>query len=235
MGWASIFDRAKKYRIVLAYAIEIAYKEKILRRQIRRDRGMVRKRAPGAGRPPRGEYRGKSATITTRIKPDTRSALEYAARASHRSLSQEIERRLRESLSSNERQAGPIRAIGELAKIAAERVEEVTGKGWLTDPFTAEAVRHTTDAVLAHFAPRRQASHPIPDRLERLAAAMPSEIAEAYRRPIALALMQAAGITAWIEGTYRVEPPNEWSDPFDPIFLRWQLFRDLGLKKEEPK
>ena len=192
---------------------------------------MARKRAPGAGRPPRGEYRGKSATITTRIKPDTRLALEDAARANRRSLSQEIERRLRESLS--ERQAGHIRAIGGLAKIATERIEEVTGKDWLSDPFTAEAVRHTVDTVLAHFAPPRQASPTVPDRLERVAAAMPSEMAEAYRRPIALGLMQAIGITAWIESAYRIEPPNEWSDPFDPRFFRQQLFRDLVKNKKE--
>ena len=201
---------------------------------------MARTRAPGAGRPPRGEYTGKSATITTRIKPDTRLALEGAARANRRSLSQEIEHRLRESLSSTERSrslkepwAGHIRAIGELAKIATERTEEVTGKDWLSDPFTAEAVRHTVDTVLAHFAPPRQASHTVPDRLERLAAAMPSEMAEAYRRPIALGLMQAIGITAWIESAYRIEPPNEWSDPFDPRFFRQQLFRDLVKNKKE--
>ena len=194
---------------------------------------MARKRAPGAGRPPRGEYTGKSATITTRIKPDTRLALEDAARANRRSLSQEIERRLRESLS--ERQAGHIRAIGGLAKIATERIEEVTGKDWLSDPFTAEALRHTVDTVLAHFAPPRQASHTVPEQIERLAASMPSDLADAYRRPIALALMQATGITAWIESAHRIEPPNEWSDPFDPIFLRRQLFRDLGLKKEGGK
>jgi hypothetical protein len=225
----------------LAYASELAYKEMTLCRQIRPGAVMKRKRAPGAGRPPRGEYRGKSATITTRIKPDTRFALEDAARARRQSLSQEIERRLRESLSSSERspwgkrQAGRIRAIGELAKIATERIEEVTDRDWLTDPFTSEAVRHTIDAVLAHFAPPRQESHTVPEQIERLAAAMPSDLADAYRRPIALALMQATGITAWIESADRIEPPNEWSDPFDPIFLRRQLFRDLGLKKEGGK
>jgi hypothetical protein len=201
-----------------------------------------RKRAPGAGRPPRGEFRGKSATITTRIKPETRLALEDAARAHRRSLSQEIERRLRESLSSSERsslsgerQPPHIRAIGELAKIATERIEVVTDKDWLRDAFTAEAVRHTIDQVLSHFAPPRQASHTVPDQIERLSAAMPSDLADAYRRPIALALMQATSITAWIESAHRIEPPNEWSDPSDPISLRQQLYRDLGAKKEGRK
>ena len=30
---------------------------------------MAKKRAPGAGRKPRGEFKGKSATLTTRITP----------------------------------------------------------------------------------------------------------------------------------------------------------------------
>jgi hypothetical protein len=192
---------------------------------------MVRKRAPGAGRKPRGEFAGKSATITTRIRPETRSSLEQAARASRRSLSQEIERRLRESLSSSERRPAHHRVLGELAQLAAENIEQITGTSWIADSFTAEATRHAIDEVLAHFAPPQPASHTIPDRVERMAAAMPREIAEAYRRPVALALMQATGLTAWIESAHRVEQPNEWSDPFDPTFLRRQLFRDLMQKR----
>jgi len=55
---------------------------------------MARKRAPGGGRKPAGEFKGKSATITTRVTPATRAALEQAASANGRSLSQEIESRL---------------------------------------------------------------------------------------------------------------------------------------------
>jgi hypothetical protein len=63
-----------------------------------------RKRAPGAGRKPKGEFTGKSATITTRIRPDTRDALEKVARANRRSLSQEVEFRLRAGLLSTDAQ-----------------------------------------------------------------------------------------------------------------------------------
>jgi uncharacterized protein (DUF1778 family) len=194
---------------------------------------MVRKRAPGGGRKPRGEFAGKSATITTRIMPDTRVGLDQAARASKRSLSQEIERRLRESLSSDVQRADHIRALGELVKLTAESIERITGTSWLTDPFTAEAIRHAIDQVLAHFAPPQSAKGKIPTRIEQMASAMPTEIAEAYRRPVALAVMQATGLTAWVDSAHRVEPPNEWSDPFDPTFLRQQLFRDLASKKQE--
>ena len=40
---------------------------------------MAKKRAPGAGRKPRGEFKGKSATLTTRITSETRAALDRAA------------------------------------------------------------------------------------------------------------------------------------------------------------
>jgi hypothetical protein len=168
--------------------------------------------------------------------PDTRVGLEQAARAGKRSLSQEIERRLRESLSSDVRRADHIRALGELVKLTAENIEQITGTSWLTDPFTAEAVRHAIDQVLSHFAPPQSANGKIPTRIEQIASAMPTEIAEAYKRPVALAVIQATGLTAWVESAQRAEPPNEWSDPFDPIFLRRQLFRDLLCKKpEQPK
>jgi hypothetical protein len=49
------------------------------------------------GPAPKGEYAGKSKVLSTRIRPDTREALSTAAAASGRSLSQEIEHRLRRS------------------------------------------------------------------------------------------------------------------------------------------
>ena len=51
-----------------------------------------------AGRKPKGEYSGKSAVFSTRIRPDTRDALWQAAKASGRTLSQEVEFRLRRSI-----------------------------------------------------------------------------------------------------------------------------------------
>ena len=53
-----------------------------------------RKRAPGAGAKPKGPFKGKSATLTTRITPETRVELERSAQELGRSLSQEVELRL---------------------------------------------------------------------------------------------------------------------------------------------
>jgi hypothetical protein len=205
----------------------------------------ARKRAPGGGRKPHGEFRGKSAVLTTRITQETRDALESAAAASKRSLSQEIESRLRESLTPDNPRARHIRAIGELTKLAAEEIERLTGVGWLTDQFTAEAVRHAVDQVLSHFAPQPSRERTVPTRIEQMAAAMPGDAGEVYRLPMSLGLMEALRLIALIESAPQLDSkgklnaplPNEWSDPFNPDkpFRRWQLFHDLGLGKDRRK
>src|SRR5262245_32900459 len=110
-----------------------------------------RKRAPGGGRKPSGPLKGKSATITTRITPETRMALEQASKASDRSLSQEIEIRLRRSVGPDEKRAKHIKAAEELIRLAAEETERLTGLNWLADRFTAEALRHSIDHLLGRF------------------------------------------------------------------------------------
>ena len=49
------------------------------------------------GPAPKGEYTGKSSVFSTRIRPDLREELEAATKTSGRSLSQEVEHRLRRS------------------------------------------------------------------------------------------------------------------------------------------
>jgi hypothetical protein len=53
------------------------------------------------GAVPRGEFTNKSGVLSTRIREDTRAALQEAAAATKRSLSQEIEHRLRRSFDSD--------------------------------------------------------------------------------------------------------------------------------------
>jgi hypothetical protein len=55
------------------------------------------------GPAPRGEYVGKSSVFSTRIRPDLRQKLEQAAKKTGRSLSQEIEHRLRRSFVEDEK------------------------------------------------------------------------------------------------------------------------------------
>src|SRR5262245_22340666 len=116
---------------------------------------MVRHRRPGGGRKPRGEFRGKSATLTTRITPETRAALERAAAKSDRSLSQEVEARLNLSLRKERTtDARHIRALGEAVMLIARYIERATKKPWNRDANTGQAVRQGCDLLISHFAPR---------------------------------------------------------------------------------
>jgi hypothetical protein len=55
------------------------------------------------GPAPRGEYVGKSSVFSTRIRPDLKLKLEQGAKKSGRSLSQEIEHRLRRTFVDDEK------------------------------------------------------------------------------------------------------------------------------------
>src|SRR5262245_40578619 len=113
---------------------------------------MPRKRAPGAGRKPRGEFKGKTATLTTRITPETRAALERASKRNRLSLSQEVERRLARSVARERTRTPDVLALTEAAAQVADNVQEATGKHWREDAFTGEAIRHGVDFLIRHFA-----------------------------------------------------------------------------------
>ena len=57
-----------------------------------------RKRRPGAGRKPQGEYADRTASFTMRMSQELRDRLDQEAGRSGRVLSQEVEHRLRQSL-----------------------------------------------------------------------------------------------------------------------------------------
>jgi hypothetical protein len=145
--------------------------------------GLARKRAPGGGRKPRGEIKGKSEWFSTRITPETRAALEREAARNERSLSQESERRLRETLVG----LGPdhINSLTQLVRLVMQSVETVIGANpsgdpfrrrvrrssskkpeaarwgrprfseltWHRSAFTHTAVRAAIEAILAHYQP----------------------------------------------------------------------------------
>src|SRR5262249_30562387 len=132
---------------------------------------MARKRASGGGRKPRGPFTGKSRMLTTRITPATRAALVGAAKESGFSLSQEIERRLNDSIAKERNRRSDILALAEAIAFFAEGVERTTRKRWLEDAFTGEALRHGVDALVRHFIPLGAVK--IPPNVEQAAAMLP--------------------------------------------------------------
>ena len=205
-----------------------------------KDMGMARKRAPGGGRKPQGEFRGKAATLTTRITTATRQALDSARRKSGRSLSQEVERRLIDSIQEDLRRGRQrhIRALGETLMMMVQGVERRTGHRWCDDAFTAEALRHGLIFLISHFGP--DGTPKLPKRLKEAAAKLPSELAQHYREPTEIGLSEAGIVITLIERwragdifeisqsaqsvkSVEIQVPNEWS-------AHAQLLRDLSSR-----
>jgi len=199
---------------------------------------MARKRAPGAGRKPRGPFSEKRATFTTRITKATRRDLEHAARKSGLSISQLAERLLRLSLQRPSSGGLHNRALGHVVAILAERIEEDTGAGWLSDPFTGLALIHAVEALLFHFAAVSDGTAPIPAAVEAVAKDMPrGDFAENYRKPAGCGQFRARHLILELEKSRpeKMEDFNEWGVPmfFDaPIDVLRQILRSLTENKK---
>jgi len=113
------------------------------------------KKRPGPA--PKGEYVGKSAVLSTRITQDLRDALESAASTSERSLSQEIEYRLRRSFREDQRVADTFgsRQNYALLRILAGIFDQgpVPASAGLDDPANFNHVMGTITTVLSALRP----------------------------------------------------------------------------------
>ena len=191
---------------------------------------MARKRARGGGRKPAGPYEGKSATLTTRIMPTTRAELYRQAEKNGRSLSQEVEKRLRDSLVPDKRET-PIhtRAIAHAITLLAGQIQRETGKQWSQDPFTGNALRHGIEKLIFHFAPVPNGAAVVPPRVKEAAGKLAPNLRESYLSPELLGGMQAGMLITSIENAPRLPanirlPPGYSIDPWG----FGQILRDVG-------
>lgn len=195
---------------------------------------MVRKRGAGGGRKPRGEFAGKTATLTTRITPATREALERAAQKSGRSLSQEAEHRLDQSLLINRDRRRDVRALGEAIAMLLQCVERATEARWADDAFTCRALQHGIEFLISHFGPREALA--VPPSVKGAAAEMPPALAKRYSSAKGVGVTEAGRVITWIEtwnfndfdvsrrASKSIEDahfPDEWRK-------HWRLLQDLG-------
>lgn len=127
---------------------------------------MAGKRRTGPA--PKGAYAGKSMVLSTRITPETRAALVEAKTKSGRSLSQEIEHRLRRSFDHDERVieifgSRQNYAVLRLIAAAMEITNPVRGGSWRDDPFAYEQMIIAVNTVLAALRPPGEPSlEPLP-------------------------------------------------------------------------
>src|ERR1051326_1432381 len=102
------------------------------------------------GPAPRGEYVNKSKVFSTRLRPDTLDALKVAAEKSGRSLSQEVEHRLRRSFDFDGKVSDAFGdwSIYSLMRMIATAMtasfNPKTGASWADDPYVFnQAVERT--------------------------------------------------------------------------------------------
>ncbi len=161
---------------------------------------MPKKRAPGGGRNPEGEFARKTATFTTRITRETRAALERGAQKRRVSLSQHVEFLLQAAM---------------YKPTAAQLRHQALGRA-RDDAFTARALVHATDGLLLHFAPvaaPASESPAIPKLVNSMAGKMPDEFAAQWRTPAGLGHISALAMIAEIEDFASKRPHDEWSIP----------------------
>jgi hypothetical protein len=120
------------------------------------------RRRPGPK--PQGPFENKRRTLTTRITEDMRAKLEVAATASGRSLSQEIELRLHESIAADGALGGP-RTATIFKMLAGASLLLARDDAWLDDREKFKAVQQGLhsflDSALDYFAPLT------PDEIQR--------------------------------------------------------------------
>ena len=199
---------------------------------------MKRKRAPGAGRKPQGEYKGKTATLTTRIAPDTRTALEKAAKQTGRSLSQEIEDRLRRSIASDygSGEEKHNRAFGRLTIEVAGMVEAMTGERWRTDRFAHRALRAALNIILDQLAPTGELK--VPPLWEGMAtrwAEREPSLGEQVRTPEAAG--NSAAMSVWLQ-LEMVEKPTDLSSGrrYEDVYYAYpNIRRDLDIPSRKER
>jgi hypothetical protein len=202
---------------------------------------MERTRAPGAGRKPKGDYAGKAATFTTRIRPELRAALDRAAAEKERSLSQEVERRLDESFKLPAKMAkdfGPphIAALARLVAEVGKTVEVLTGLNWRQDRFTCEAFRASVNILLDQLTPEGEVI--VPGRCAETADADRSGrgYSDQMRNPDGVGAAAALGLWSQLE-LLEVPPLNrdDGLSSADAYYVLPQVRRDLGVPSRREK
>lgn len=131
------------------------------------------------GRKPKGEFEGRTAVYSARLTPETKAALEEAAARSGRSVSQEVEMRLRQSLESEmaiqQNFGGPdeyavaqlvaktLQITGHVAVARCQRTEGASKEPhWLHNPDAFGDCRVAVNAVLDAIDPGKP---PPPERM----------------------------------------------------------------------
>jgi hypothetical protein len=194
-----------------------------------------RKRAPGGGRKPQGEYSGLTVPFSVRMPATMRAELKKAAKKSGRKDGQELLRRLQNSFNENRKKSRDP-ALQAICYLIAELAEGVTNPApmhvanmrplWRSDPFLFRAFKLAVGKLLDALEPAGEIKSPvILEITDKVAVHLttPKFIRDAYQTPEALADFCAAGI---LQALIRTVPLKK----FDPRITKWDETEDYGME-----
>ncbi|MER8520207.1 hypothetical protein NKI48_29715 [Mesorhizobium sp. M0644] len=209
---------------------------------------MAGKRAAGGGRKPKGEFPGKSSAFSTRITPELRAALDSESEKTGKSVSQIVERRLRESFEEQKRMQrnlgkDHVKALAYLVAHMTTRIESYTKARWHQDMFTNRAVASAIATTVGRCRPEGDtddisAALPAVDEHIAQAAEMfkqtTPDMAERMsylRNPEALGMSMAVPFL-----DYPDEPPplgdkRDWQDEMYLMPFVWKALREEDASK----
>ena len=143
------------------------------------------------------------------------------------SLSQEIEIRLRQSLLRRANAPVHVGALLYGMSLLVDEIERDTGKRFIDDAFTGEAVRSALESLIYHFAQRPTGPFQVPADVDRMASKMQSSLQAPLRDPSMFGQTKAGLYITLIENARspdeiagRVLRPDRWGF--------WQILSDLG-------
>jgi hypothetical protein len=201
------------------------------------------KRAPGGGRKPKGEFAGKSSAFSTRITPGLRAALDAESERTGKSISQIVERRLRESLEEQKRMQrnlgkDHVKALAYLVAHMATNIEARTKARWHQDMFTNRAVAAAIASTVHRCRPEGD--------LEDVSAALPAieefiaDGAEAFKKttpdmaarmsylrdPEAMGISMAVPFLDYPDQLPPLGDKRDWGDEMYLMPFVWKALRE---------
>jgi len=151
---------------------------------------MPRKRKTAGGRKPLPKEQHRVLT-TIRMNPRLYADLEQECSRSHRSLTREIEARLKRSFRDQFGES-PDRDLAFITVELARRIRTVTTKSWIEDRYTFDAFKVALLWVLEFLEPEGEPA--VPDGLQKLAEISPPAFGSIVRSADAFGLAIGAGL-----------------------------------------
>jgi len=164
-----------------------------------------RKRGPGGGRKPKGAFSKLTSPLSLRMPADMRDELETAAKASGKSVSQELLRRLQDTF-HRDRDKTRDPAMRALCFIIAETAQQIAGLNdstdraleWRTNPFYFRAFKIAVGKLLDALEPKGEIEPPFEMQFDiaEEAEALEYDFLKSFRDPESRGAYAATSIWA---------------------------------------